>query len=277
MPSLSVRSPSNHFFQKQRMKRGYVRTLTYCKVCRSEWTPRHFRWIMKEFDNLNPKRSRGTHQRMNDAQYHYLLRYFFHSSGEHKNLCRKHLIEFASISKGKVGDLISMAQHPIDWEKPWLDFPPNRPNFPPHNILPQEIDRLLLDFLEEGSAPLSNEQGYALDASFRSKREVYRVFKEKKLASTGLSISRRSFLCHWNRLRPDVVLHTHQSCACSTCTAFHSSEEKFKSNRNAPVLFLPFTRFNISLFLDFSQCSAPAPRAYTESASRTQLLCHTQR
>ena len=191
---------------------------------------------MKEFDKLNPSRERDTHERMTDSQHHYLLRYFFDSYGEHKTLCRKHLIEFASISKRKVAELVAMSQHPIDWEKPWLDRPPTRPNFPPHRVLAQEVDQLLLDFLEENATPLSNEQGFALDARFRSKRELYRVFRESKLAGTRFRLSLPTFLSHWTKLRPDVVLHTHLNCACSSCTSFHSQEEKYKSNSNAPVL-----------------------------------------
>lgn len=222
------------------MKRGYVRTHTYCNVCRGDWSRRHLRWKMKKFDELNPRRSRGTHQRMNDAQHHYLLHHFFDSYGEHKNLCRNHVIEFASISERKLQELIIMSQHPVDWERPWLDHPPKQPNFPPHNLLPREVDEQILDFLEENSTPLADHERYALDASFRSKREVYRIFKEKKLDNTGLSVSLPTFISHWKKLRGDVVLHTHQTCACSTCTAFHSQEEKYKSNRNASVPRFPF-------------------------------------
>lgn len=209
--------------------------MEYCKVCRGDWSRRHLRWKMREFDELNPRRARGTSQRMNDSQYHYLLRHFFDSYGKHKNICRQHLREFASISQGKVGQLISMSQHPIDWERPWLDGPPPRPNFPPHRVLPQEVDRMLLDFFEENSTPLTDKCGYVLDAKFRSKREVYRNFKETKLENTELRVSRPTFLAHWTQLRSDIVIHTHRNCACSVCTAFHSQEEKYKSNTSVPV------------------------------------------
>lgn len=216
------------------MKRGYRRTAGYCEVCTVGWSRRHFKAEVKKFDSLNAGRRRDSHQHLNDEQLHYLLQHCFDSYGEHRTLCRKHLIEFASISVGKVGELIKMAQHPIDWEKPVFDPLPSPPNWPPHRLLPSQVDLALLDFLEEHSTPLPNKEGYALDSSFRSKREVFRSFCR---AYPELRLSRPTFLSHWARLRPDIVLHTHLTCACSTCTAYHSEKEKHKRDFNHPGTF----------------------------------------
>lgn len=260
------------------MKRGYKRTASYCKVCDGSWSRRHFKGERTAFDLLNAGRRRGTHQHLNDEQVHLLLRHYFDSYGEHRTLCRKHLIELASISVRKVAELIEMAQHPVDWEKPVFDPPPPRPNWPPHRLLPPEVDLALLDFLEEHSTPLPNKNGYSLDSSLRSKREVFRAFLD---SNPELRLTRPTFLSHWARLRPDIALHTHQTCACSTCTAYHSEKEKHKKIVNDPGSFPCFAlpclshvwqSFSLLSSHTKSTCGECAPSATSTSPTESERV-----
>jgi hypothetical protein len=210
------------------MKRTYIRTLTYCRVCRKQWSRRYFKDEMSSFDDLNSERSRDTLQRLNTAQHQHLLYRFFTEDGVFRVLCRKHIVEYASISQYKVNELILEARHRNDPQISLVDSPQKKINSPAHNLIPQKVVTFLLDFLEDNSLPLSSHKGYSLDARFNTKRGLFREFSKQLHERHSLSISEPTFHTYWKKLRPDIMMHTHHECVCNICSEFHSNEEKHR-------------------------------------------------
>jgi len=227
--------------------------------------------MMKKFDAMNPDRNREGHARMNLAQHQHLLLHFFQPSGEHRTLCRRHLVEYASISQGKVQELKETAQHPVDWERPVLDQPRSRLNYPPHNLALPQVDVAFLDFLEEYSLPLPNREGFVLDSRFNSKRAVYRSFVEETLAPLHLTLAWGTFCIHWKNLRPDVVLHNNKYCVCSKCTGWKSIVESYKNKPSDECTIFPFPHVNsLSSSLTHS-VFLKAERLFKEHTVRVQV------
>ena len=218
-------------FFPQEMKRTYIRAMAYCQVCRKQWTRRHFKAEMRVFDDLNLDRSRDTSQRLNAAQHQHLRYRFFTDDGMFQVLCRKHIIEFASISHRKLNDLLLEASHQND---PLVDSSQEKLHSPAHNLIPQQVITFILDFLEDHSLPLSSNREYSLDARFHTKRGIFREFSQQLQERDSLSISEKTFHTYWKKLRPDIRMHTHHECVCNICSEFHSNEEKHRGKTAEP-------------------------------------------
>jgi hypothetical protein len=218
------------------MKRSNQKSMKYCKVCRGEWNPRNFNTIQLKFDLLKKERMRDSRQPLGEEQVQYLLQHFFDDDGLHKVLCRKHLREFADISCYKVQHLKELSRRCPDFEIPFLDPPPLRRNWPPHRVVPSQVNIDILDFLESNSEPLPNEQGYFLDSGFVTKVDIFRAFQH---SFPNTSVSRNTFLSHWMNLRPDITMNKPSICACKRCTGYKSALKKYNNHPNLPGTILP--------------------------------------
>ena len=210
--------------------------MKYCKVCRGEWSPRKFETIQQKFDLLKKERMRDSRQRLGEVQVQYLLQHFFDDDGLHKVLCLKHLREFAAISYYKALHLKELSRRCPDFEMPLLDPPPLRPNWPPHRVVPPQVDLDILDFLEFNSEPLPNKQGYFLDSGFVTKVDIFKAFQ---VSFPNTSVSRHTFLSHWKKLRPDISMNKPSICACKRCTGYKSALKKYNNHPNHPGIILP--------------------------------------
>jgi hypothetical protein len=94
-----------------------------CFVCEKEWTRRKFGVEKLKFDTLNQPRKRASKQPLNKDQETFLMVSFIQSEGGLKNLCQKHILEFAGISKGRFLKLAKKVRRPIDSAPPIFDTP----------------------------------------------------------------------------------------------------------------------------------------------------------
>jgi len=90
----------------------------------------NFQEEIDKFDNLNPRHDRTTRQRLNAAQK-TLLTCFVLKGGGLQNLCQKHLIEFAGISKSCLVSLEKFARSDLK------SVPPRK-----RRISPGTLDRI---------------------------------------------------------------------------------------------------------------------------------------
>lgn len=185
---------------------------------------------------LKKERVRHSHQHLGEKQQQYLLQHFFDQYGLHQTLCLKHLREFAAISCHKVLQLKQLARQGPDFERPALDPPSPRPNWPPHNLLPPQVDIDILDFLEANTEPFPTKQGYFLDAGLVTKIDVFRSFQH---SFPNTSVSYHTFFKHWNDLRPDITMNKPEICACHRCTEYKSALKRYNNQLNHPGIILP--------------------------------------
>lgn len=98
--------------------------IDYCNVCNKSWSLRKFKYLIKQFDEMNPKRPRvkGSKVSLSDEQRSWLLVHYFDRNGL-VSLCKAHLKEFAYIGNNVYQQLMVSAKRPADHERPLYDLP----------------------------------------------------------------------------------------------------------------------------------------------------------
>ncbi len=174
-----MRIPSSPILFYFDMKRHYP---TECHVCNETWTSRTIKTEKKAFHDLNPLRNPTSNVPLNLAQENYLRSHFFNFDGSLVRMCYDHLIEFASIGRGKVASLVKEFRlssfgtlHDLD------TLPSPNKKHKPHNKTSDEKIQELVKFCNNKSEDVPNAVGIRRYCSeIKSKRRLHVLWQHER-------------------------------------------------------------------------------------------------
>jgi len=230
-------------------------TIDYCNVCNESWSRRKFKFLQKQFDEMNKKvRPRpplpSNKVSLNDDQRSWILTKYFDKNGL-TCLCKKHIKEFGNFGDGVYQSLRVSASRAADYEPPVFDqvdpltvkqaiakyryHPVTNPNASPpkkHNPWHKKSRATMVSlqkFFKENTHPLPDKAPIRIFfADIPSYRKLYKLLYLKENPKGTPHYLAWSTWNFYRRMKfPWVKKQQKTKAACNTCCTFWAEKDRY--------------------------------------------------